>query len=78
MIQERSAGYRAGHGLTTIEIEFQQQVNGRFPIRMTHFMARSQDKTSASSGFFIVHHRTAHLDSDYAVFGCVTGQDGYR
>ena len=35
-------------------------------------MARSQDKNSASSQFFIVHQDSPHLDGDYAVFGYVT------
>lgn len=35
-------------------------------------MARSQDKDSASSQFFIVHEDSDFLDGDYAVFGYVT------
>lgn len=35
-------------------------------------MARSQDKDSASSQFFIVHQDSKHLDGDYAAFGHVT------
>ena len=35
-------------------------------------MARSQDKDSASSQFFIVHKDSKHLDGQYAVFGYVT------
>lgn len=35
-------------------------------------MARSQNKNSASSQFFIVHEDSPHLDGDYAVFGYVT------
>lgn len=34
-------------------------------------MARSQDKNSASSQFYITLDRTPHLDEDYAVFGKV-------
>lgn len=35
-------------------------------------MARSQDKNSASSQFFIVHEDSEFLDGDYAAFGYVT------
>lgn len=35
-------------------------------------MARSQDKDSASSQFFIVHQDSSFLDGDYATFGYVT------
>lgn len=35
-------------------------------------MARSQDKDSASSQFFIVHADSAFLDGEYAAFGTVT------
>lgn len=35
-------------------------------------MARSQDKDSASSQFFIMHQDSPHLDGDYAAFGHVT------
>lgn len=35
-------------------------------------MARTMDKNSASSQFFIVHQDSPHLDGDYAVFGYVT------
>lgn len=35
-------------------------------------MARSQNKDSASSQFFIVHQDSTYLDGDYAVFGYVT------
>mgnify|MGYP005843124219 CR=1 FL=1 len=35
-------------------------------------MARSPEKDSASSQFFIVHQDSPHLDGDYAVFGYVT------
>ncbi len=34
-------------------------------------MARSQDKNSASSQFFIVHQNSPHLDGQYASFGQV-------
>ncbi len=34
-------------------------------------MARSQDKNSASSQFFIMHADAPHLDGDYAAFGRV-------
>ena len=34
-------------------------------------MARSQDKDSASSQFFIVHEDSTFLDGDYAAFGAV-------
>ena len=45
----------------------------RFPhTRGAISMARSQDKDSASSQFFIVHQDSPHLDGDYAVFGYVT------
>ena len=35
-------------------------------------MARSNDKNSASSQFFIVHKDSPHLDGNYAAFGRVT------
>lgn len=35
-------------------------------------MARSMDKDSASSQFFIMHQDASHLDGDYAAFGKVT------
>ncbi len=35
-------------------------------------MARSSDKNSAGSQFFIMHETATHLDGDYAVFGYVT------
>lgn len=35
-------------------------------------MARSRDKNSASSQFFIVHQDSTYLDGEYAVFGYVT------
>ena len=35
-------------------------------------MARSKNKNSASSQFFIVHQDSTYLDGDYAVFGYVT------
>ena len=35
-------------------------------------MARSSNKDSASSQFFIVHKDSKHLDGQYAVFGYVT------
>ncbi len=35
-------------------------------------MARSQDKNSASSQFFICYKDTPHLDGDYAAFGYVS------
>ena len=35
-------------------------------------MARSRDKDSASSQFFIVHEDSTFLDGDYAAFGAVT------
>lgn len=35
-------------------------------------MARSMDKNSASSQFFIVHQDSLYLDGEYAVFGYVT------
>ncbi len=39
-------------------------------------MARSQDKNSASSQFFIVHKDSPHLDGDYAAFGeVIKGMD---
>ena len=34
-------------------------------------MARSDDKNSASSQFFIMHQTSPHLDGDYAAFGRV-------
>lgn len=40
--------------------------------RGTISMARSSDKDSASSQFFIVQETSAHLDKEYAVFGHVT------
>lgn len=41
-------------------------------IRGAISMARSQDKNSASSQFFIVHEDSTFLDGDYAAFGYVT------
>lgn len=38
-------------------------------------MARSMDKNSAGSQFFIMHQNAPHLDGDYAAFGKLT--DGY-
>ena len=35
-------------------------------------MARSNDKDSASSQFFIMHEDASHLDGSYAAFGTVT------
>ena len=35
-------------------------------------MARSADKDSASSQFFIVHQDSLYLDGEYACFGYVT------
>jgi peptidyl-prolyl cis-trans isomerase B (cyclophilin B) len=35
-------------------------------------MARTSDKNSASSQFFIMHETSPHLDGDYAAFGRVT------
>ena len=40
--------------------------------RGTISMARSSDKDSASSQFFIVQETSAHLDKEYAAFGHVT------
>lgn len=40
--------------------------------RGTISMARSQQKDSASSQFFIVHEDSTFLDGDYAAFGHVT------
>ena len=34
-------------------------------------MARSQDKNSAGSQFFIMHKNSPHLDGEYAAFGKV-------
>jgi len=34
-------------------------------------MARAGDPNSAGSQFFIMHQKSAHLDGDYAAFGCV-------
>lgn len=41
-------------------------------VRGTISMARSNDKNSASSQFFIVHQDSSHLDGQYAAFGHVT------
>ena len=41
-------------------------------VRGTISMARSQDKNSASSQFFIMHKDSPHLDGEYAAFGTVT------
>lgn len=39
-------------------------------------MARSADKNSASSQFFIMHKDSPHLDGDYAAFGkVISGMD---
>ena len=40
--------------------------------RGTISMARSRDKNSASSQFFIMHQDAEHLDGEYAAFGHVT------
>lgn len=57
-------------------------IKGEFPnngvenpllhVRGAISMARSQDKDSASSQFFIVHQDAPSLDGDYAAFGYVT------
>lgn len=41
-------------------------------VRGTVSMARSMDKDSASSQFFIVHEDSTFLDGEYAAFGTVT------
>lgn len=38
-------------------------------------MARTQDRNSASSQFFLMHHDSPHLDGEYASFGYMT--DGF-
>ena len=67
-------GTGLGGSDTTIKGEFSR--NGvENPLSHTRgaiSMARSQDKDSASSQFFIVHQDSPHLDGDYAVFGYVT------
>ena len=67
-------GTGLGGSDTTIKGEF--SINGvDNPLSHTRgaiSMARSQDKNSASSQFFIVHQDSPHLDGDYAVFGYVT------
>ena len=67
-------GTGLGGSGTTIKGEFSS--NGvENPLSHTRgaiSMARSQDKDSASSQFFIVHQDSPHLDGDYAVFGYVT------
>ncbi len=67
-------GTGLGGSDTTIKGEFSS--NGvENPLSHTRgaiSMARSQDKDSASSQFFIVHQDSPHLDGDYAVFGYVT------
>ena len=68
------SGTGLGGSDTTIKGEFSS--NGvENPLSHTRgaiSMARSQDKDSASSQFFIVHQDSPHLDGDYAVFGYVT------
>lgn len=67
-------GTGLGGSGTTIKGEFSS--NGvENPLSHTRgaiSMARSQDKDSASSQFFIVHQDSTYLDGDYAVFGYVT------
>lgn len=67
-------GNGTGGSEDTIKGEF---TNNNVENPLTHTrgavsMARSNDKNSASSQFFIVHQDSSHLDGDYAVFGYVT------
>lgn len=68
------SGNGTGGSDNTIKGEFtSNQVNNKLQnTRGAIAMARSQDKNSASSQFFIVHQDSPHLDGDYAVFGYVT------
>ena len=67
-------GNGTGGAKETIVGEFSK--NGiKNPLKHTRgalSMARSQDKDSASSQFFIVHQDSKYLDGEYAVFGYVT------
>lgn len=63
---------RGGSG-KTIKGEFESNgvKNSISHVRGTISMARSNDKNSASSQFFIVHEDSTALDGDYAAFGHV-------
>lgn len=64
----------SGGSKKTIKGEFSSNgvFNGIKHTRGTISMARSQDKDSASSQFFIVQQAASHLDGNYAAFGKVT------
>ncbi len=67
-------GNGTGGSTKTIRGEFKSNgVNNSLShVRGVISMARSNDKNSASSQFFIVHQDSPHLDGDYAAFGHVT------
>lgn len=67
-------GNGTGGSENTIKGEFtsNQVKNNLKNTRGAIAMARSADKNSASSQFFIVQQDSPHLDGNYAVFGYVT------
>lgn len=69
-----SAGNGTGGSATKIKGEFSSNgvENSISHERGVISMARSNDKNSASSQFFIVHKDSKFLDGDYAAFGHVT------
>lgn len=68
------AGNGTGGAERHIKGEFSENgVENTIPhVRGTISMARSNDKDSASSQFFIMHEKASHLDGSYAAFGSVT------
>lgn len=67
-------GDGTGGSKETIKGEFSNNdvENNIKHVRGVISMARSQDKDSASSQFFIMQADASHLDGDYAAFGKVT------
>lgn len=67
-------GDGTGGSKDTIVGEFSQNgyENNLLHTRGVISMARSNDKDSASSQFFIMHGDSSHLDGSYAAFGKVT------
>lgn len=67
-------GNGTGGADETITGEFQSNgiTNSQSHTRGALSMARSQDKDSGSSQFFIVHQDSTFLDGEYATFGYVT------
>ena len=54
------------------EFDSNGHINNLSHTRGAISMARSNDKDSASSQFFIVHEDSVYLDGEYACFGYVT------